>query len=104
MKNITVLLLLLISLQFPAISQSRFQISVSGGPTFTSKIGYNNCTGHINTAMTGSLALIYRPDSTFGIELRFSGLSHPTSYLNNDTSNTVKIYTTSQIVFQRILA
>jgi len=104
MKNITIFLVLMISLQFPAISQSRFQLSVSGGPTFTSNIEYNNCTGHINTAMTGSLALIYRPDSAFGIEFKISSLGHPTSYLNNDTSNTVKIYTTSKIVFQRILA
>jgi len=104
MKNITVLLVLLICLQFHAISQSRFQFSVSGGPTFTSNIGYKNSTGHINTAMTGSLAFIYRPDSTFGFEIKFSSLVNPTSYLNNDTSNIVKIYTTSHIVFQRILA
>lgn len=104
MKNIITLFVLLIGLHFPAISQSRFQLSVSGGPTFTSNIGYDNCTGHINTTMTGSLALIYRPDSAFGIELKFSDLAHPTSFLNNDTSNIVKIYTTSKIVFQRILA
>lgn len=54
--------------------------------------------------MTGSLGLLYRPDSTFGIEVKFSGLSRPTSYLKNDTSNTVKTYTTSRIVLQRILA
>jgi hypothetical protein len=44
MKNITVLLVLLISFQVAAISQSRFQLSLSGGPTFTSEFGYNNCT------------------------------------------------------------
>jgi hypothetical protein len=93
----------LISLKFPAISQSRLQLSVSAGPTFTSKIKYYNCTGYINTAMTGSLALIYRIDSTFGIELKFSA-SHPTSYLDNDANNTLKVYTTSNITFQRILA
>jgi hypothetical protein len=53
--------------------------------------------------MTGSLAIIYRPRSTFGIELKFSG-AHPKSYLNNDTENVVKVYTSSHIVFQRILA
>jgi hypothetical protein len=104
MKNITVLLVLLVSLRFPAISQSSLQLSVSGGPTFTSNIEYNNSTGHINAAITGSLGLIYRPNSVFGIEFKISSLANPTSYLNNDTSNTVKIYTTSQIVFQRILA
>jgi hypothetical protein len=104
MKNIAVLLVLLISLQSSAISQSKFQLLVAGGPTFTSDIKYNNCTGHINTTLTGSLGLIYRPDSTFGIELKFSGLLHPTSYLNNDTDYTVKAYTTSHIVFQRVLA
>ena len=103
MKNITIFLVLMITLQFPAISQPCFQLSVSGGATFTSNIEYNNCTGRINTAMTGSLALIYRPDSAFGIEFKISSLGHPTSYLNNDTSNTVKIYTTSNIVFQRVL-
>lgn len=104
MKNIIALLVLLICLQFTAKSQSRFQLAVSGGPTFTNNIGYNNCTGHINTAMTGSLAFIYRPDTSFGIELKFLSLSNPTSYLDNDTNNTVKIYTTSHIIFQRILA
>lgn len=103
MKNITSLLVLLICSQSHAISQSRFQFAVSGGPTFTPNIGYKNCTGHINTAMTGSFAFIYQPDSSFGIELKFSSLSHPTSYLNNDTNNTVKIYTTSHIVLEHIL-
>lgn len=91
-------------MQFPAKSQPSLQLSVSGGPTFTSDIEYNNSTGHIKTAITGSLGLLYLPSSVFGIEFKISVLSHPTSYLNNDTSNIVRIYTTSQIVFQRILA
>jgi hypothetical protein len=54
--------------------------------------------------MTASMGFSYKLDSTFGIELKFSSLLSPTSYLNNDTSDIVKIYTTSRIVFQRILA
>jgi len=104
MKSITFLLVFLISFRFSAISQSNLQVLVSGGPTFTPKIKYNNSAGYISTVVTGSLGLVYRPVSTFGFELKFSDLSHPTSYLKNDTSNTVKIYTTSQIVLQRILA
>src|SRR5215467_6174520 len=104
MKNTSVLLVVLISVQLPALSQSRVQLLVSGGPTFTPTIAYDNCTGHISTAMTSSLAIIYRPGHAFGVELKLSGLYHPTSYLNNDTSNIVKTYTTSHIVFQRLMA
>lgn len=99
-----ILFALLLLTGFPAIGQSRFQLAISGGPTFTSDIKYKNCTGHINTATTASFALIYRPDPSFGIELKFSSLMHPTSYLNSDTNNIVKIYTTSHIVLQHILA
>ena len=104
MKHIIALLALLICLSLTTKSQSHLQPGVSGGPAFTTNIGYKNCTGNINTSMTGSIAFIYHPDSLFGIELKFSSLLNPTSCLNNDTSNTVKIYTTSHIVFQRILA
>ena len=58
MKSISVLLVLLISLKFPTWSQSRVQLLLSGGPTLTPTIAYDNCTGHINAAMTGSLAIV----------------------------------------------
>ena len=96
-------MLLLILLNITAMSQSKFQLLLAGGPTFTPDIKYENATGHINTAMTGSLGISYRPIDAIGIELKYSGLYHPRSYLNNETDNRVKIYTSSRIVMQNIM-
>ena len=98
------LLYLLVILFLTATSQSRMQLSIDAGPTFTSTIRYQNCTGHIEPAITPSFALLYKVNSYFGLELKFASLIGPTSYLNNDSDKIVKIYTTSHIVLQHLLA
>ena len=87
----------------PARGQSRFQIAAEGGSTFTSAIKYKNCTGYINPALTLSITFLYKPGPAIGIELQFSDLSNPVSYLNNVSDNTVKIYTTSHITLEHLL-
>lgn len=103
MKGSMPFLVFLILAQYTANSQARFQLAVSGGPTFTKDIQFRNCTGHINTTITNSVSFLYRLDSTFGLELKYSSLNRPTSYLNYDADNIVKVYTTSRIIFQRLL-
>jgi hypothetical protein len=103
MRKIAVLLHVFAGLYLPAASQPRMQLGIDIGPTFTSQIRYQNCTGHIDPAITASFAFLYRANSFFELELKFSNLIHPTSYLNNDSDNTVKIYTTSHIVLQHLL-
>lgn len=93
----------LASLLLPFSGQSQLQILVSTGATFTKDIKYNNSTGHINTTTTGSMALVYKLNSSFGIELKYSGYRRPTSYLNSEVDDIVRIYTTSKIIFRRVL-
>src|SRR4030095_3113624 len=104
MGKIALLFHLFVILFLHATSQSRMQLSIDVGPTFTSKIRYQNCTGHIEPAITPSFALLYKVNSYFGLELKFVSLIGPTSYLDNDSNNIVKIYTTSHIVLQHLLA
>ena len=85
------------------MSQSKFQLLVAGGASFTPAIKYESAAGRINTAMTGSLGVSYRPVPAIGLGLKFSGLYHPTSYLNKESDNRVKIYTSSHIVMQHIM-
>ncbi len=103
MKPFIIAFIVLVSLPATSICQSRFQFLLSGGATFTPACKFQNSTGHINTAATGSLAFIYHPIATIGIELKYSNLSNPLSYLNNTKSETVRIYTSSHITFQRVL-
>ena len=93
----------LASLLLPFSSQSQLQILVSTGATFTKDIKYNNSTGHINTTTTGSMALVYKLNSSFGIELKYSGYRRPTSYLNSELDDIVRIYTTSKIIFRCVM-
>lgn len=102
MRKITILLLS-ISWYLPATSQSSLQIAIDAGPTITPGISYRNCTGHINPVLTTSFALIYKPDPSFGLELKFSSLLNPVSYLNNDSDYTLKTYTTSHIFLQHLV-
>lgn len=104
MKKTTIALLLLIFLTLTAISQSKLELALTAGPTFTSNIAYTNCTGHIGSAASASIALIYRPIDKFGMDFKFSMLSHPRSYLSTPNDNTLKAYTSSHIVLQRLLA
>jgi len=104
MRKIALLLHVFLILFLTTTSQSRIQLSIDAGPTFTSKITYQNCTGHIEPAITPSVALLYKINSNFGLELKFASLISPTSYLSNDSNNIVKIYTTSHIVLQHLLA
>ena len=99
MKQFAVLLLSLLFLHASSLCQSRFQVLLSGGPTFTPEIKYQNSTGHINTAATAALSLIYHPVSALGIELKYGGLVSPLSYLNHETDASVKAYTISPLLF-----
>lgn len=103
MKKSISFLVFLIFVQYTANSQARFQLAISGGPTFTKDIQFRNCNGHINSTITSSVSFLYLPDSTFGIELKYSSLNRPTSYLNYNADNTVKVYTTSRVIFERLL-
>ena len=103
MKQVTILFLALILLHMTPACQSRWQFSLDLGPTFTSDIQYKNSAGHINTVMTVSPAFTYFPISTLGIELKYSGMSKPLSYLDNKTNERVKDYTTSHITLSRFL-
>jgi len=103
-RKMILLLQLFVSCHFIATSQSRFELAIDVGPAFTRNIRYQNCTGRIDPAVASSVAFTYKLNSSLGLELKFSNLFSPTSYLKNGSDNVVKAYTISHILLQHLLA
>jgi hypothetical protein len=86
-----------------SFSQSSIELIPAGGNTFSDKIDYQRCTGYIDPAFQFSFSFIYHPDPVFGLELIFMN-ENPTTYLDAPDNSSVKVYTSSQIMVQRLLA
>ncbi|HTS45074.1 MAG TPA: outer membrane beta-barrel protein [Puia sp.] len=101
-KAVALFLLLLFMLQ-TATAQRSFEILPSFGYVLTPTINYQQCTGHIDPALSFSSSFIYHPNPTWSFELIYSG-SYPTSYLYDPDDERVAVYTRSTIDIDRLLA
>jgi hypothetical protein len=83
--------------------QSSIEFIPSAGVSFADNISYERCTGHVDPAFVFSLSFIYHPTSVIGLELIFLD-ENPSTYLSNPDDPSVKVYTDSKIVVQRLMA
>ena len=101
-KAIALFLLLPFMLQ-TAIAQRSFEILPAFGYVLTPTINYQQCTGHIDPALSFSSSFIYHPNPAWGCEIIYSR-STPTSYLYDPDDDRVAVYTRFPIHIQRLLA
>jgi hypothetical protein len=83
-------------------SQSSIELIPAGGNTFSDQIYYQRCTGHIDPAFQFSFSFIYHPSPVFELELTYMD-ENPSTFLDNPDNNSVKVYTSSEIMVQRLL-
>jgi len=83
-------------------SQSSIELIPAAGNTFSDKINYQHCTGHIDPAFQFSFSFIYHPNPIFGLELTYMD-ENPMTYLDVSDNGSVKVYTSSNVRVQRLL-
>lgn len=83
-------------------SQSGIELIPSGGVSFGDNISYERCTGHIDPAFAFSLSFIYHPSPRIGLELSYLN-ENPFTYLSTPDNPSVQVYTSSNIMVQRLM-
>jgi hypothetical protein len=103
MKKVVVGCFLLTVLPLHTMAQKSFELNISVGPTWTTPISYQNCTGRMNPAATISASFLYHPDPAWAFQFSLMSYS-PKTYLDAPADGSVAIYTNATIDMQRFLA
>lgn len=83
-------------------SQSSIDLIATGGFSFSDKVNYMGCTGTVDPAFVFSLSFVYHPDRIIGFEVNYL-YEQPTTYLDDQHDNSVKIYTSTNVTISRFL-
>ena len=84
------------------MAQKSFELNISVGPTWTTPISYQNCTGRVNPATTISASFLYHPNPAWAFQFSLMSYS-PKTYLDAPADGSVAVYTNATIAMRRFL-